>query len=344
MTGSADIETPTDTLPVPHEPWDEAAARAVIVGAAERYIAGCRERVGPFVDRHFSLFGTLKLHRKAFGWDLLKAPYNVAVAIPQLSARLLAAGGKRVPGGRRLSARMEKVNLFLNTSVGREVGWLVFTEFLRLPADDGKGRVSKRDAFAEEVLADPRVRRSIEGAAAAVGKRADDPEFLKGLEDKLASYTNTRAAAADMVGVLSMVGAGAAATHQFTPGAVTLVPALSAAIAQQMAIASFPLGTGLGGLWYSVFPAAVTPGVIAATAGTVLAAGAVITAFAGVIADPIQRKLGVHKRRLDKLLDALETELTGSDPKKLVLHDHYVARTLDLVDVMLAVTRFAGRA
>ena len=334
----------TDTEPsiVPHEAWDEAVARDVIEQAAQRYIEGCQARLGPFIDRYFSLKGSLKLHRHAVGWDLLKAPYNVVVAVPQLMARLLAAGGKRNRLTRPAAERLARLNLFLNTRTGREIGWLIMTELLRLPAGDGT-RLSEADAFAEEVMKDPRVQRSVERVAAVLEAHAGDKAFFGKLEDKLAVYTNTRAAAADMVAILTMTGTGAGAIHQFTPGAMTLVPALSAALAQQLAISNFWLGSFLGSGYYALFPAAVSPALIAGTAGSILAVAAVLTAFAGVLTDPLQRRMGLHKRRLDKLLGALERELVGGDPKRMALHDHYVARVLDLVDMLIMASRFGGR-
>jgi hypothetical protein len=322
--------------------WDEAAARAVIEAAARRYVDGCRERLDPFIDRHFSLRGSLRLHRNAVGWDLLRAPFNVVVAIPQLAARILAVAGRRVKLTRPMAERLARLNLFLNTRVGREIGWLIMNELLRLPAADGK-RVSETDAFAEEVMQDPHVKRSLERVAAVLEAHVGDEEFFGRLEEKLRVYTDTRAAAADMVAVLTMVGAGAGAMNQFTPGAMTLVPTLSAALAQHLAISNFFLGSFLGSGYYAVFPAAASPALIAGTAGTVLAVAAVLTAFAGVLTDPLQRRMGLHKRRLEKLLDTLERELAGSLPERMALHDHYVARVLDLVDMLILASRLGGR-
>jgi len=322
--------------------WDEAEARTVIEAAAARYVEGCRERLDPFIDRHFSLRGSLRLHRHAVGWDLLRAPFNVVVAIPQLAAHILAAGGRRTKLTRPAAERLARINLFLTTRVGREVGWLIMSDLLRLPVSDGK-RVSETDAFAEEVMKDPRVARSVERAAAVLEEHAGDEAFFGRLDEKLRVYTNTRAAAADMVTVLTMVGAGAGAINKFTPGAMTLVPALSAALAQHLAISNFWLGSFLGSGYYAVFPAAASPALIAGTAGTVLAVGAVLTAFAGVLTDPLQRRMGLHKRRLTKLLNALEKELVGRVPDRMALHDHYVARVLDLVDMMVLASRLGGR-
>ena len=76
----------------------------------------------------------------------------------------------------------------------------------------------------------------------------------------VATYTDTRAAVAEITTTLITLGAGAAALKQVTPGAMVLGPALASVIAYQAAVASFPLGTTLGGLWYGVFPVAASPG------------------------------------------------------------------------------------
>ena len=67
---------------------------------------------------------------------------------------------------------------------------------------------------------------------------------------------------------------------------------------------------------------------------------AALTAFAGVVADPLQRALGLHQRRLDRLIDSLEASLRGKDARFSV-RDHYAARILDFVDWSCALIRFA---
>ena len=73
-----------------------------------------------------------------------------------------------------------------------------------------------------------------------------------------------------------------------------------------------------------------------------LAPLAVLTAFAGVVADPVQRALGLHERRLNKLLDAFEANLIEGAGAGFAARDHYVARLLDLVDWSASILRMAG--
>jgi hypothetical protein len=77
-------------------------------------------------------------------------------------------------------------------------------------------------------------------------------------------------------------------------------------LAQQSAIAAFPLGAWLGGLWYHLSPARPTTALVLATTVPLMLALSIFAAFAGVIFDPVQRALGLHRRRLLRMVAALE--------------------------------------
>jgi hypothetical protein len=53
----------------------------------------------------------------------------------------------------------------------------------------------------------------------------------------------------------------------------------------------------------------------------------------------VQRALGLHRRRLRALVDSLEAAYRREDAAGFVAHDLYVARLLDLGDVLLGITR-----
>src|SRR3712207_9032780 len=69
-------------------------AQRIVADAARRYFDSRRSRVDAFVDRHFSLAGSAAIHHQAVGWDMLKAPANIALAVPQLAAKLAAVGAE----------------------------------------------------------------------------------------------------------------------------------------------------------------------------------------------------------------------------------------------------------
>jgi hypothetical protein len=316
------------------------AARLLVEAAARRYFQSRRERVELFVAAHFSLSGSAAIHRKALGWDVLRAPANIALAVPNLTLKL-AASAARLGGAKRLAQSLSRRDLLLKTAVGREIEWLIITELLELPHAQ-HGHASRRDALAETILASPEVQVLVSEALQAVGRRGDDPEFRRHLEEAMTAYVGTRAAASEITTALITLGAGAVAVHQVTPGMISFGPALAAVMAHNAAVASFPLGATLGGLWYGAVPVTASPALVAGLTGGLMGIAAIAAAFAGIIADPVQRRLGIHQRRLHRLIDALERQVCDGDAEAgLVVRDHYVARLLDLVDLLSGAYRIA---
>jgi hypothetical protein len=319
---------------------DGALVRAAVRDGILRYAAARHARVDAFVDLHFSLRGAMRLHRAALGWDIARAPLNLVMAGPQVGLQVAAIGARRL-GASALSDRLRRRRLVQDTAVAREVAWLLHTELLELPVRDGD-RIARQDALAETIVTDPRLVATLQPMLAAIGVAGRDPGLRMRIDAAVAGYATTRAAAAEITTSLLSLGTGAAALSKLTPGAITLGPALAGVLAQQAAVASFPLGTGLGALWYATFPVAPSAVLLAGLTGGLMTGAAVAAAFAGVIADPVQRRLGLHQRRLHRLIDALERQLLDARAPGFAVHDHYVARLLDMIDLVSAAYRMAA--
>jgi hypothetical protein len=319
---------------------DRDLAVAAVQAGTRAYFAARRDRVPSFVDRHFTLRGTLRLHRVALGWDIARAPLNLSLAAPQMLMKLgaMAAGGL---GAKRLARQLQR-SILLETAVAREIVWLVNTDLLELPFTEGTGeraRTSTRDALAETILATPEVDSLMRNALAEIGRHGEDAEFRDRLTRAMAEYTISRTAAAEITTGLLSLGAGAVALQKVTPGAVSLGPALAGIMAHETAVASFPLGGWLGGVWYSMFPLAPSAGLVAGTTGGLMLGAAVFAAFAGVVSDPVQRALGLHRARLLRMINVLERQVANPQAAGFAVHDHYVARLLDLFDLVGAALR-----
>jgi hypothetical protein len=214
------------------------------------------------------------------------------------------------------------------------------TELLELPFRQGK-RIARKDALAETILASRDVRSALAETLEVVSLRTDHPEFRERLERMVATYTETRAAAAEITAAMITMAAGAATLKQLTPGAMVLGPALAGVIAYDAAAASFPLGPTLGALWYSLFPVAASLALMLAITGGLMVAAAVVAAFSGIVADPVQRLVGLHRRRLVRFIDALETQFNGENTRGFFARDHYVARLLTLFELLSGIYRLA---
>jgi hypothetical protein len=127
---------------------------------------------------------------------MLKAPVNIALAVPQLATKLAAAGAKAV-GADKASEYLGSKNLMFDTDLGQEIEWLIITELLELPFQQAD-RVSQRDALAETILAAPELRERLQQSLEVIGRKGDDADFRERLEASMETYAGTRAAAAEI--------------------------------------------------------------------------------------------------------------------------------------------------
>lgn len=247
-----------------------------------------------FVARNFSFRGSLRLHRHAIGWDLLRAPANVSLAPLFLLQRLLGLALGRI-GLRRLARRITARPIMFRTALAEELDRRLIADLL-VPL----------------------------GLAPAL------------TED----YVATRAATNEMATTLGTVGFGAVVFKSVTPGVLSLAPALAAVMAQGAAIASFPLGGALGAVWYQAFPMQVPVQIVIATGAGLIVTLALAATFAGIVTDPLQRRLGLHRHRLQRLVDALSREMASPGSGRFAAPEHYGARAGDLADAAVNALRW----
>lgn len=307
MAGSRTAVGPQrTTLPV----IASAEARAIVDDAIRRYFRKRRSRVPAFVAETFSFRGAIELNTHALGHDLWRAPLNVLMAVPQLGLDAAATALKRT--GRRGEARALKAReLFFRTSVADAIERKIVVDLLELPYA-GPGTPAFNDALAVEILADRRLKGALDILEGPWGE-GERRRLDTLLTENLSIYLNARTAAGEMAGGAITLAAGGLLLHQMTPGMLALGPAVARAVSAKIA------GTALA----------------LAAAGGVLVASAVISAFAGIVTDPLQHRLGLHQRRLVKLLDSLEVGFLGGDAR-FAVNDHYAARLLDVLDALAA--------
>ncbi len=306
---------------------DQAINRAI-----DKYIESRRAKIPEFVNKYFSVKGALKLHKKAISSDLYKSPMNIFWALPYTGLKATASLFKKT-GNKKIPGLLEKLPRGFETNVQKEVKWLIYTELLEIPFQQGK-RQSGKDALLEEILNQPEITALFIEELAQINEKSKNPEFRKKLESNLMEYASSRIAAADLAGTLITLSVGATIFKQMTPGSMATGSAVAAVIAHQTAVSNFILGSTLGSAWYSIFPVSASVGLIAATTGTIMAAMAIITSFTGIITDPIQAKLGLHQKRLKKFVNSLEKELKGIGDSKFEIKDQYVARVFDILDML----------
>jgi hypothetical protein len=311
---------------------DLAISRAI-----DSYIRSRKKKVPDFSRTFFSGKGALKLNKKAFGSDLYKAPINILWALPYMGARASALLFKKLRF-QKIPHHLERLPVGFETRVQKEINWIIFSELLELPFTQGEKK-SMKDALFTEILNQPEISSLFLRELHEIYSKSNNPKFRAALEENLLEYSKSRTAAADLAGNIITISAGVTMFHKMTPGAMTAGSAVASALAQQVAISNFFLGPTLGSLYYGIFPASASLGLVVASTGSIIAVLAVLTSFSGIVTDPIQHKLGIHQRRLLKFIDSLEKSLKRDDNSRFNIRSQYVARVFDLVDLIKRAAR-----
>jgi uncharacterized membrane protein len=273
------------------------------------YIDACRQRIPAFVATNYAGHGAIGLNRRAFGVDVLVAPFNFLMGFPNFLLRVLAVVLDFI-GARKVAQRLARSHLGLPTKVQKTLSERLMTDLLDLTANPGN--------------ANDCVRKRLSAAA----------------QEPVRIYVQTRNVAADITaGTLAAI-LGLAVLHQFTPGSISAGSALAQTVAKEQAVSEFLFGEMLGRLYYAIFPVSPSLSIIVLALLLVMIVIAVVAAFSGIIHDPIQTAAGIHHRRLERMLDAIEESAiesrgTGYRPK-----DTFFGRVFDLIDWVKGVLSF----
>lgn len=261
------------------------------------HLEASRLRIPQFSRQTFGLRGALATNGVALGSDVLVAPFNFLMGLPNFVLRLLAMilGLLR---WRSASGWLMGCHIGVATQVQTRVGLQIRNDLLQLDKLSGR-----EHEMVERALREP-----------------------------LTLYLQTRNVAADLTAGTLAALAGWFVFQQFTPGSVSAGSVVAQWAGKQHAASQFWLGETLGGWWYSVFPPSVPLWLVVLCFSVVMAVIAVVSAFSGLLHDPVQHWTGVHQRRLSQMLDAVEAAALGDSETAYCPKDSFYGRAYDLLD------------
>ena len=269
----------------------------------DRSVVERRSRIGPFVERHFSLHDTIAIQKRSFLIDLLCYPINTLWAIPYMFIKKTGESLGRLgwaTAGRLLSV----VPSGMKRRYQKEIEKSIRHEILEWPSDRFSWRenphallqVLKSDEWVAPLLVMPEFAGRLDLAVSDINRLIE-------------SYGANRSLASDLAGSFLTLATGWLMFGDHSLGIEGIGERLASKRAKERAASSFFLGSGLGSMFYSVFPPKPTLWeIVLATA----AVGLLLTIcgmMIGVLADPIMKRLGLHHRQLHALLDDIEDRL-----------------------------------
>lgn len=239
---------------------------------------------------------------------MLVAPLNFLMVLPNFLVRMLAILLEWC-GAERAARWLLGLHLGLRTEVQRRLRREIETGLLDLdPGDPESAPVRAR-----------------------VREAAREP---------VAVYLNTRSVAGDITAGTIAAIAGLIVLREFTPGSVSAGAAVAHRIATEQAVSEFIFGDFLGRAWYGMFPVEPSLGMVAGSVLATILLLAVVSAFSGILHDPVQRWLGIHARRMRGFLDAVEEGLREDRPRGYRPRDTFAGRIYDLLDWIKGIFSF----
>ncbi len=269
----------------------------------ERYVAERRSRIEPFVDRQFSLEHTIALQKRSLLSDLLCYPINTLWAIPYMFVKKTGESLGKL-GWTTAHRLLSLVPSGMKRRYHKEIEASIRSEILEWPIG-WRSEAENRHALLQVLKNDERVSpllTSLEFTSQLDQAVADINRLIE-------SYGANRTLASDLAGSFLTLTTGWLMFGDHSLGIEGIGERLASKRAKERAASSFFLGSGLGSMFYSVFPPKPSFWeIVLATAAVgllLMLCGMII----GVFADPILKRLGLHHRQLHALVDDIEDRL-----------------------------------
>lgn len=287
---------------------DRAVIHQAILRHIEGYFASRRHQVDTFVDQHFSIPGTLEIHRRTLGFDLVRHVLNAYFAVPCMAVKK-AVSWLETLGMDRLAQLLNLLPSGLRTDYQKEVEHLVGRDLLQLPLGKYRGEIEV-NALLDEMKKDPILKSWLEKQGGAELQELFSPRVLQSqLKPDLLAYSSRRAGITEMAGSIVTLLAAYKWFHNSSLGAFEMGRRIAGEHARNKAVSHFFLGRKVGSVFYQAFPVAPTKSEIMIATAIVVVALSALTLITVVLSDPVQHRMGIHRKQILKLLDSLESKM-----------------------------------
>lgn len=258
----------------------------------EKYTDDRKKRVDEFIERHFSIQETIDIQKKSFPIDLLFNPLNALWSIPYLSLKKSVETLDKL-GWTKLTPAMDKIPSGIKTGYQKQIEKLIAKELLNY------------DALILEFHNHPTINKLITTKELTLNENKIKSEISKEID----KYSSSQTMITDLSGSVMTLLMGWYFFGDKTLGIFGIGNRIARKLAHDKAASGFVFGEKLGSAFYNAFPPAPTQTqVYLATLGV----GVLLTAFsvlAAIMSDPLRKRLGLHKKNLNNLIENLEEKL-----------------------------------
>ncbi len=269
-----------------------ALVLAALDECLEKYIAERRLRVDGFIERHFSIKETIEIQKKSFTVDLLLNPLNALWSIPYLSIKKTIETLDKI-GLPQLTPAIDKIPAGIKTGYQKEIERLIGEELV------------DSNSLIKELKDNPVLGNLLEAEQLSF----DSLQLGKLFSEEIDKYSSSQAMISDLSGTLLTLFTGWLFFGDKTLSISGLGQHIARKMARDQATSHFILGKNLGSTFYRIFPPEPTRIQVYTATITVGFMLTALTLITGVLCDPLRKKLGLHKKKLNTLVDNLEGRL-----------------------------------
>lgn len=245
----------------------------------ENYIDSKRNQIDEFVERHFSAKETIEIQKKTILFDLLLNPLNALWSIPYLTVKKAVETLDKI-GIVKFTFLLEILPSGFKTHYQKEIEKIILNEWLTYP---------ELNKHLDSDVLRTRIR----------------AEF----EREIDKYSAGQAMLTDMTSSLLTLFVGWLYLGEKSQGILGLGKGIASKLALEESASEFFLGKDLGTTFYSLFPPQPTDTQIFFSTLIVGVLLTLISLVVSMMMDPLRKKLGLHKYKLNSLLTTIEERL-----------------------------------
>ena len=261
----------------------------------EEFIASKKAGVNSFVEGHFSLQETWQLQKSSVALDIIFYPLNTLWSIPYLTIKKTVETIDKLGWG-SINKSLNYIPSGFKTRYQKQTEDLITTHLLSTSAAKDLLQALDKSARISNALSPATLTELEYKISTLIKKEIDNHTSSQILVTDLITSAVTLLAGKWMFGDgnLSIMGMGNKMARKF---------------ANEKASEKFFLGKHAGSVFYKAFPVAPTKTQIYIATASI---GVLLTVFslaAAVLSDPLRKKLGLHHKKLNALLDSLEEKI-----------------------------------
>ena len=278
----------------------ETALRVRVESSVRAFIDQRRNHLEQFLEKHFCFTATFAVLLSTAGSDVIRHPLNFVLAIPFLFIGKISGWLDKF-GFYEAAKLVQRLPTRIRTQFEKTREQQILSELLAVSDRSGDNALVQqleKDGLGDALKRTPKLRACFE------------PEAISRIiASPLNDFSSTRLSILDLASSGLTIAVGYLLFGNLSLSPYDMGLRLADSEARATARSRFFLGPRAGSLFYHLFPPHPTAAQIATWSAAVIFGLGVLMTVIIFLSDPVQQWLGIHRRHLNKFLNACQDRL-----------------------------------